>query len=126
MSVIGVVKPLLWSGAKAIGKEALKTGANIVTDIATSQQTPRTIVRQRVREAGQNLQSKAQRKIDSLVGSGIRTKPATKIAQSMLKRSATRIRTSKIRKKSASKKRRKTSTKSRTTRKRKIKQKAAG
>ncbi|MEB2589966.1 hypothetical protein SOP87_30530, partial [Bacillus cereus] len=115
-----MVKPLLWNGAKAIGKEALKTGANIITDMATSQQTPRTIVRQRVREAGQNLQSKAQRKIDSLVGSGIRTKPATRIAQLMLKRSATRIRTSTIRKKRASKKRRKTSAKSRRTRKRKI------
>ena len=27
------VKPLLYSGAKAIGKEALKTGSNIITDV---------------------------------------------------------------------------------------------
>jgi len=27
------VKPLLYSGAKAVGKEALKTGFNIITDI---------------------------------------------------------------------------------------------
>jgi hypothetical protein len=27
------VKPLLYSGAKAVGKEALKTSSNIITDI---------------------------------------------------------------------------------------------
>jgi len=27
------VKPLLYSGAKAVGKEALKRGSNIITDI---------------------------------------------------------------------------------------------
>jgi len=27
------VKPLLYSGVKAVGKEALKTGSNLITDI---------------------------------------------------------------------------------------------
>jgi hypothetical protein len=31
------VKPLLYSGAKAIGKEALKTGSYILTDILEKQ-----------------------------------------------------------------------------------------
>jgi hypothetical protein len=31
--LFGFVKPLLYSGAKAVGKEALKTGSNIITDM---------------------------------------------------------------------------------------------
>jgi len=31
------VKPLLFSGAKAVGKEALRTGSNILTDILEKQ-----------------------------------------------------------------------------------------
>jgi len=32
-----LLNPLLYSGAKALGKEALKTGSNIITDMLNKQ-----------------------------------------------------------------------------------------
>jgi len=60
-----VVRPILWSGAKALGRETWRTGGNILTDIARSSpdQNPRDIVSKHVIATTQN-------QIDKLRGRG--------------------------------------------------------
>ena len=66
------VKPLLYSGAKAIGKEALKTGSNIFTDILNKQEDQQfgDILKSRFGEAKGNL----KQRIKTMTGSGLRLK----------------------------------------------------
>jgi hypothetical protein len=54
------VKPLLYSGAKAVGKEALKTCSNILTDMLDKEpnQPMKTIFKSRFGEAKDNLEQK--------------------------------------------------------------------
>jgi len=63
------VKPLLYSGAKAVGKEAFKTGSNIITDILNKEpeQPVDAIFKNRFSEAKGNLQEK----IKKMTGSGL-------------------------------------------------------
>ena len=52
------VLPLLSRGAKVVGKEALRSGVNVVSDLA--QNTPvKESLRNRIRESGLNLKRKA-------------------------------------------------------------------
>ena len=80
------VKPLLYSGAKAVGKEALKTGSHIMTDILNKEpeQPLGDIFRSRFSEAKGNL----EQKIKKMTGSGLRlkTKRQPKKSQSQGKR----------------------------------------
>ena len=65
------VLPLLTRGAKAVGKEALRTGMNIMSDVAARNTPIRESFSRRVREFGENLKRKAEEKIDKLMeGSG--------------------------------------------------------
>ena len=57
------VRPLLWCGAKAVGRETLRTGGKILTDIAERSPTDTTttagdIVSKHVTESAQKLISK--------------------------------------------------------------------
>ena len=54
------VTPLLYSGAKAVGKEALKTGSHIISDSLNKEpeQPVGYIFKNRVGEAKNNLQKK--------------------------------------------------------------------
>jgi hypothetical protein len=56
------VRPLLWSGTKAVGRETLRTGGKILTNIAERKPTDATtagdIVSKHVNESAQNLISK--------------------------------------------------------------------
>ena len=63
------VKPLLFSGAKAVGKEALKTGSHIITDILNKEpeQPVGDIFKSRFIEAKGNL----EQKIKMITGSGL-------------------------------------------------------
>lgn len=63
------VKPLLYSGAKAVGREALKTGSNIITDMLNKEpeQHVRDIFKNRFGEAKGNLKEK----IKKMTGSGL-------------------------------------------------------
>ena len=66
------VKPLLYSEAKAVGKEALKTGFHIMTDILNREpeQPVGDIFKTRFSEAKGNL----EQKIKNMTGSGLRLK----------------------------------------------------
>jgi len=61
-SLFRYVRPLLWSVAKAVGRETLRTGGKIVTDIAARKSiddvSAGDIVSKYVTESAQNLISK--------------------------------------------------------------------
>jgi hypothetical protein len=56
------VKPLLYSGAKVVGKEALKAGSNIITDMLNKEpeQPVGSIFKNRYPEAKGNLEHKTK------------------------------------------------------------------
>lgn len=65
------VLPLLSRGAKVVGKEALRTGMNVISDITTQNTPIKESFRKRVKESGENLKRKAEEKFDKLMeGSG--------------------------------------------------------
>jgi hypothetical protein len=66
------VKPLLYSGAKAVGKQALKTGSNILTDLLNKgpHQPVGNILKSKFGEAKTNL----EHKIKNITGTGLRLK----------------------------------------------------
>jgi hypothetical protein len=66
-----IVKPVLVSGAKSLGRVALKTGANIVSDIANKQEGVKDIVANRVTESVKDLADKLKQR-----GKGRKRKPA--------------------------------------------------
>ena len=53
------VRPIIWSGVKALGRETLRTGGDILSDIAESKPTTsfraKDIVSKRLNESRQNL-----------------------------------------------------------------------
>jgi len=76
----------LYSGAKAVGKEALKTVSNKITDILNkeTEQPVGAIFKNRFSEAKDNLQEKLKK----MTGSGLdlKRKRRSKIVQSVGKR----------------------------------------
>jgi len=80
------VIPLLYSGVKVVGKEALKTGSHIITDILNKEpeQPVGDISKNHFCEAKNNLQEK----IKKVTGSGLALKRKRKLekAQSQSKR----------------------------------------
>lgn len=72
------VLPLLKSGAKAVGKEALHAGVGVLSDIVKAQPMEDSI-RTRFKDASANLKRRADSKIDSLMmrGSGYKMKRPT-------------------------------------------------
>lgn len=69
--------PLLTRGARAVGKEALHAGMNILGDVAHN--TPfKDAFRSRITESGRNLKRKAEEKFESLMkGSGYKVHDRT-------------------------------------------------
>jgi len=66
------VRPILWSGAKTLGREALRTGGKIMSDIASNPQVPsQDIISKHVRASTQNL-------VQQLRGGGRRKKADTR------------------------------------------------
>jgi len=80
------VKPLLYSGAKPVGKEALKTGSNIITDILNKEpeQPVGNIFKNRFSEAKGNLEEKIKKM--TWPGLVLKRKRELKNAQSQSKR----------------------------------------
>lgn len=63
--------PFLKSGARAVGKEALRAGMNIIDDISSQHVPLKASLRNRMRESGRNLKRKAEEKMESFMeGSG--------------------------------------------------------
>lgn len=62
---------MLKSASQAVGKEALKTGANFVGDLVQNKPLKQSFG-QRIDEARQNLKRKAEAKLSSMSGHGIK------------------------------------------------------
>jgi hypothetical protein len=95
--------PLLSSGAKAVGKEALSTGIGILKDAITGRSMKES-VRERISQAGTNLTTKAANKMESMVGSGYKKRKRRRRTQSRV--SAKRRRVTQRRSRSRKSKRR--------------------
>lgn len=77
------ITPLLKSGAKAIGSEALKTGVNLLGDLVSSV-PPSQAMTSRVKEFTGNLKRRADSKIERVMnGSGYKRKRYTVTPQSL-------------------------------------------
>lgn len=84
------VFPLLSSGAKAVGKEALSAGVGLLSDMFKAQPLGESF-KSRFKDASANLKRKADNKIDSLMsGSGYKIKRLKKKPLTSLKTSKRR------------------------------------
>lgn len=79
------IAPLLKSGAKAVGQEALRSGINVLSDIAGTM-PPNKAFGVRMKEFTTNLKRRADNKIDNVMkGSGYKRKRARVTTQSLKK-----------------------------------------
>lgn len=84
--------PLLKQGARTVGKEALRSGMNVATDIMESGIHPREAFKTRLRESGENLKRKAEEKISTLMkGSGYKAGKINKLMHSHTESASRRI-----------------------------------
>lgn len=84
--------PILSSGAKTVGKEALRAGVGILSDLSQSMPFGES-VRSRSRNATSNLKNKIDAKMDSMMMSGSGYKRLPGIASSQFKNKRQRKRT---------------------------------
>ncbi|XP_024943873.1 uncharacterized protein LOC112494814, partial [Cephus cinctus] len=79
------VLPLLSRGARAVGKEAVRAGMNILTDVSERGAPLKQAFRTRAAESGMNLKRKAEAKIDELMkGSGYKAVKRSRGAHSII------------------------------------------
>jgi hypothetical protein len=102
------ILPYLYRGARAVGKEALRAGANIIEDVENN--TPlKLAVKTRFKESRDNLKRKAQENISNLMrGTGYKSDAKMRVAQFPLGSRNTRF----VKSAAANKQRRRTSKKS--------------
>jgi len=116
------VFPFIKNGAKAVGRELLTSGFEVVKDNLKGVSLKDSL-KKRVREAGGNLTERAATKIDSMVGNGIkrRRRPSKSHSSSGSRTKRTRKRKSKKRKLKKATQKKKPAKKSR-----RLKKKVAG
>lgn len=71
------ILPYVKTGAKAIGKEAIRTGASILHDMADNNISFTDSLRTRVRDSGANIAKKAAAKLEDMSGSGYKIRRAS-------------------------------------------------
>ena len=84
------VRPIIWSGVKALGRETFRTGGDILSDIAEAKPTTslhaKDIVSKRINESRQNLINKlggrGRKRKEPFVKSNRRTNKKVKITKS--------------------------------------------
>lgn len=81
--------PFLVSGAKTVGKEVLRTGTQIASDVLEGRQFQES-AEERTKEAGKKLAKKAIKKADDMLGQGKpykrKRKPLKRIISSKVKK----------------------------------------
>ena len=86
------VLPWLQRGARAVGKDAVRAGMNVPSDVLSKDMNFEDSLRTRARESGKNLKHKAGETIDTLMhGSGYKMGKITRVPHSMLDRVTSRI-----------------------------------
>lgn len=97
--------PLLKRGARAVGKEALRSGINAANDIMETGMHPKEAFKTRLRESGENLKRKAEEKIETLMqGSGYKRAKINQLLHSFGNSASQRIGVKKKKKKKKSRK----------------------
>lgn len=88
-SILRQITPYLLSGAKAVGKEAVRTGLNVVKDVASSGVNFKEAFETRAKESGRNLKRKAATKLSEMMqGSGYKSRTTKRRRQSKRGRSS--------------------------------------
>lgn len=86
------VLPLLSKGAKAIGKEAIRSGMHIASDVIDKEIPFKESFNTRVRDSAKNLKRKAEEKLDSVMaGSGYKTARGSNFTHSNSTRGRRRV-----------------------------------
>lgn len=99
------VLPLFKTGMKAIGKETIRSGFNVLDDVTNNNMNFREAFKKRGNESLDNLKRKAVDKIDRVMsGSGYKKRRVVKKRQSRKKRPVKRVKEGSIKKKSKKKK----------------------
>ena len=88
------VMPLIKSGLRTLGQETLRSGSNILGDMANDRPLG-DVLKTRITESAENLKRKAQDKIEKLIGSG-RTKRKRKSFKSQKRSVRRRVNSSKF------------------------------
>lgn len=83
------VLPFLKSGAKAVGKEALRTGTMVANDVLSGENF-KTSLKTRTKESGKKLARKAVQKADEMIGRG-RFKRKRKSPKRVIRSKAKRV-----------------------------------
>jgi hypothetical protein len=103
--LLRIVRPLFVRGAKAVGKQALKTGSAILGDIAAGGNVGE-IIKERAAEGGRELADTSQRKLDAMRNQmGLGKRPFSMNTSSLVYRPSkcARISSAKKRKKTTNK-----------------------
>lgn len=64
------ITPLLKSGAKAVGKEALRTGINVLSDVVGTNVPVKHVISNRMQEFTGSLKRKADNKLNNVIMTG--------------------------------------------------------
>jgi hypothetical protein len=72
-SLFRTIFPFIKQGAKTVGKELLKTGVSIASDVVSGQNV-KSAAKQRFQETGKTLADKAVNKAKSMLGGGYKRK----------------------------------------------------
>lgn len=108
------ILPFLKSGAKTVGKEMLRTGVKIASDVIDDDVPVKEAFRTRIRESGRDLKRRAEDKIETLMhGSGYIPAGLVAMDHSVVNRDTVNIRSRKKRSLSSKKKKTKTRNKKR-------------
>lgn len=114
-----MIIPYIRSGAKVVGKEAIRTGLNVLDDVTNNNANFKEALKSRAMESGKVLKRKATKKIvDMMKGSGIKSRNSKRRRQSK-KRSVTARNSISVRKKKNNRNKKKKSTKRKKAGKRK-------
>ena len=86
------ILPYVTSGAKAVGKEAVRAGMHVLEDVVEGQKSLKESLRSHAKDSSRNLRRKAAEKIgDMMKGGGYKSKRRTRRAQSRKSGDSTRI-----------------------------------
>lgn len=103
--VFRYVLPLLKRSAKAVGKEALQAGVNIMSDVGERKTPFKEAFKARVRQSGENLQQKAKENLDKFMhGDGYKVRLSNMPAHLALALARAKKKKKKKKKKCAAKK----------------------
>lgn len=102
------VFPMFKSGARALGREAIRTGSNVVSDLLQDKPLKQSL-KTRLREGGTNLHKRFDNKINGMTGSGLKGLKRRRTSHSTVKARTgrTSVKRKKTKRPDASRKKRK-------------------